>query len=72
MIEYPIAAVTMAKITMQMTIVNQITKSMRVASLEAWTGSHVGSTATAVAIPPATTPMPTSSRICPLRIRQGA
>src|SRR5882757_6060174 len=57
---------------MQITIVNQKTKSIRPRSLEASGGSHVGRTATAVAIAPATRPIPSKARMEPLRIRAGA
>src|SRR5256885_16498643 len=57
---------------MQITIVNQKTKSIRPRSLEASGGSHVGRTATAVAMPPATRPIPSKARMEPLRIRAGA
>src|SRR5712671_2558361 len=57
---------------MQITIVNQKTKSIRPRSLEASGGSHVGRTATAVAMPPATRPIPSKARTEPLRIRAGA
>ena len=58
--------------TMQMVTVNQKMKSIRPASLEAGVGSHGSARATAAAIPPATTPIPTSDAIEPLRIRRGA
>jgi len=70
--EYRIAAATTAKITMQIVTTNQNSKSMRPASLEAETGSHGTASATAAAMPPAMTPIPSSDAIEPLRIRSGA
>jgi hypothetical protein len=57
---------------MQIAITNQKTKSMRPASREASLGSHVGTSATAVATPPAINPIPKSATMEPLRIRFGA
>ena len=57
---------------MQIAITNQKTKSMRPASREASLGSHVGTSATAVATPPAISPIPKSATMEPLRIRFGA
>jgi hypothetical protein len=42
---------------------------MRAASFEAGVGSHGRASATAAAIPPATTPIPINGAIAPLRIR---
>src|SRR5262249_51053877 len=67
--EYRSTAATSAKIAMQMIVVNQKTSSMRARSFEATGGSHVMSSATAVAIPPATMPSPIRERMEPLRIR---
>src|SRR4029077_20735347 len=57
---------------MQITIVNQKTKSIRPRSLEASCGSHRGRTAIAVAMAPASVPIPSKARMEPLRIRGGA
>ena len=57
---------------MQIAITNQKTKSMRPASRDASSGSHVGTTAAAVAMPPAINPIPKSATMEPLRIRFGA
>jgi hypothetical protein len=54
---------------MQMMVVNQKTSSIRARSFEATGGSQVMSSATAVAIPPATMPSPIKERMEPLRIR---
>jgi hypothetical protein len=45
---------------------------MRPASREALSGSHVGTSATAAATPPATNAIPKSATMEPLRIRFGA
>ena len=57
---------------MQIAITNQMTKWMRPASREAAIGSHVGTSATAVATPPAINASPKSATMEPLRIRFGA
>jgi hypothetical protein len=62
----------MAKITMQITTTNQMTKWIRPASREARYGRQVGTSATAAATPPATSPIPKSATMEPLRIRFGA
>src|ERR1700740_1234986 len=54
---------------MQMMTTNQKTSSMRARSFDATGGSQVTSSATAVAMPPATMPSPISERMEPLRIR---
>src|SRR6185437_1146955 len=67
--EYRMAAATTAKMTMQIVTTNQKTKSIRPASFEAEMGIHGIASATAAATPPATTPIPSSDPIEPLRIR---
>src|SRR3954469_8097219 len=57
---------------MQIPIVNQKTKSIRPRSRDASSGSQGRRTATAVAMPPATMPIPSKPRMEPLRIRGGA
>ena len=54
---------------MQIPITNQKTKSIRPRSLDASSGSQGRRTATAVAMPPATMPIPSKPRMEPLRIR---
>ena len=51
---------------------NQNVKAMRPASCEASSGSQVGTSATAVATPPAISASPKSATMEPLRIRVGA
>ncbi len=58
--EYVSTLATTAKTPMQIAVVNQKTKWIRVASLPAATGSHGTSSATAVAIAAATTPIAAS------------
>jgi hypothetical protein len=48
---------------------NQKSGLMRAASFDAGVGSHGRASATAAAIPPAITPIPTSDAMEPLRIR---
>src|SRR5439155_18402691 len=57
-----------AKIRMQIAITNQKVKSIRARSFEATSGNHGRSTATAVAMPPASVPIPSKARMEPLRI----
>ena len=57
---------------MQIAITNQNVKAMRPASCEASSGSQVGTSATAVATPPAISASPKSATMEPLRIRVGA
>src|SRR5207253_2593681 len=66
-IEYAITAATTAKIATQITVTNQKTKSMRPASRPAGVGSHPGTSATAVATPPATRAKSTSWTTDPRR-----
>ena len=57
---------------MQIAITNQNVKAIRPACCEASSGSQVGTTATAVATPPAISASPKSATMEPLRIRVGA
>src|SRR5918912_934499 len=65
--EYAIAAATTAKIAMQITVTNQKTKSIRPASRPAGCGSQGGTSASAVAMPPATRAKMTSWTTDPRR-----
>src|SRR5438094_398968 len=65
--EYAIAAATTAKMTMQITVTNQKTKSIRPASRPAGCGSQGGTSASAVATPPATRAKMTSWTTDPRR-----
>ena len=65
------AAATIEKMTMQITITNHVTKSIRPASRDAGVGIHGSASATAAAMPPATTPITSNDAIEPLRIRGG-
>ncbi len=57
---------------MQIAITNQKVKAIRPACWEASSGSQVGTSATAVATPPAISASPKSAAMEPLRIRPGA
>ncbi len=57
---------------MQIAITNQKVKAIRPASRDASSGSHVGTSATAVATPPAISASPKSATMEPRRIRFGA
>src|SRR4051794_8234832 len=54
--------------TMQMIVTNQKRSKIRCASADGGLGSHGRKTATAVARPPASTPMPISAKTWPLRM----
>src|SRR2546422_5055390 len=62
-----LTAATIEKMKMQIPVTNQKTKSIRPASREADCGNQSGISATADAIPPASTPITISWTIEPLR-----
>src|ERR687896_1136522 len=65
--QYTITAATIAKMPMQMTVVNQNVNTIRSISSEAESGSQGTRTATSVAAVPASTPYTTRRTIEPLR-----